>query len=152
MSSTMMESEAVFKARAKAVGLPDDVLSKLETNGVNSMGHLAFVSGAVPGTHDDAAFVTVMKELLALDPIPLNVLAPLRRLFFEAVTMAVSEIKTKYERSDEGVTKKLPLPERETRRQDQQRRLIGLILEGNLEPAFSLVDAAHSIREEETVR
>ena len=124
----MMESEAVFKSRAKAVNLPDEVLAKLESKGVSSMGHLAFVSGAVPGTHDDAAFATVMKDVLAVDPIPLNVLAPLRRLFFEAATMAVSEIKTKYERTDDGLAKKLPLPERETRRQEQQKRLSGLIL------------------------
>jgi hypothetical protein len=152
MSGTLMESEAVFRARCLAVGLEASKIQKLLDEQINTMAKLAFVCGVQPGSHEDKEFVEIMKQVLAVDPIPVGVLSALRRLWFEANAMAISDVKSRYEKTDESAPKKVPLPEREHRRLHQQSLLTGIKIEGNLEPAHSLVDLAMAIKEEDVVR
>ena len=152
MSGTLMESEAVFKARCFAMGLSDAEVGKLTANGIINMGKLAFVCGVQPGSQDDKEFVEIMKQVMSIDPVPIGTLASLRRLWFEANAMAISDVKSRYEQTAEMPVKKLPLPEREHRRRQQQAILTGVSIEGNLEPAHCLVDLAMAIKEEDVVR
>jgi hypothetical protein len=152
MSSSMMESKPVFLARCKSVGLSDTSIATLQSKGVHNMALLAFSCGATPGTVDDVIFVQTMEKIFSTTDLAIDLIAPLRRLYFEAATMAVSEVRNRYDRTEDTLPKKLPLPERETRRRDQQVRLVGVSIEGTLEPAHSLVDAMHQIREEDQVK
>jgi len=152
MSGTLMESQAVFRARCIAVGLDVAVIAKLDTEGLNTMAKLAFVSGVQPGAPDDKEFVDIMKKVLNVDPIPVGVLSGLRRLWFESNAMAINEVKARYEKADEVASKKMPLPEREHRRAVQQASLNGVCIEGNLEPAHSLIDLMMTMKEEDLVR
>jgi hypothetical protein len=152
MSGAMMESEAVFKSRCEAVGLSVATITALETAQLTTMAKLAFVVGVQPGSQDDKEFQEVMKQVLSVDPVPVGTLSSLRRLWFEANAMAINEVKSRYEKTEDSVPKKLPLPEREHRRVHQQTALAGLKIEGNLEPAHSLVDMAMNIKEEDIIR
>ena len=66
--------------------------------------------------------------------------------------MAINDVKSRYEKTEDSAPKKLPLPEREHRRAHQQTVLAGIKIEGNLEPSHSLVDAAMNIREEDIIK
>ena len=100
MSGTMMESEPVFKARCKSMGIADNYVKQLIDNDIKTMGKLAFVCGVQPGQADDKEFVDVMKTVLALDPIPVGTLSALRRLWFEANTMAIQDVTSRYEKTE----------------------------------------------------
>jgi hypothetical protein len=154
MSNTLMESEPVFNARCAAVGLNAATIQALQASDITTMAKLAFVSGVQPGSTDDKEFVEIMKTVLSVDPVPVGTLSALRRLWFEANAMAINEVKSRYEKTEEGSStmKKLPLPEREHRRAAQQRMLQGVLIEGNLEPAHCLVDLALAIKEDDIVR
>ena len=65
--------------------------------------------------------------------------------------MAISEVKSRCEKTEDSLPKRLPLPEREHRRLSQQTALVGIKIQGNLEPAHSLVDLAMTIKEEDVV-
>jgi hypothetical protein len=147
-----MESKAVFKARCVAVGLSPADTATLVSEGIETMAKLAFVSGTQPGANDDKEFVEVMKKVFSIDNIPVGTLSSLRRLWFEASSMAISEVKSRYEKTEDSLPKRLPLPEREHRRLHQQNQLSGLSIEGNLEPAHSLIDLCMTIKEEDVVR
>ena len=152
MSGTMMESEPVFKARCKSMGITDNYVQQLIDNDIKTMGKLAFVCGVQPGQADDKEFVDVMKNVLALDPIPVGTLSALRRLWFEANTMAIQDVKSRYEKTEETLPRRLPLPEREHRRAFQQASLSGVLVEGNLEPAHVLVDLCMAIKEDDIIK
>ena len=142
----------VFKARCHAVGLLDIEVRALCDERINTTSKLAFVRRVQPGSSDDKEFVERVKIVLKLDPIPFGTLSALRRLWFEANAMAISEVKSRYEKTEDSLPKKLPLPEREHRRLTQQTTLAGIKIQGNLEPAHMLVDMAMTMKEEDVVR
>lgn len=61
---SLTDSEPNFRARASALGLADDVVEALCTNGVNTLAKYAFSSAYVPGNSDEAPFVTAMTTAL----------------------------------------------------------------------------------------
>ena len=61
--------------------------------------------------------------------------ASLRRLWHESYIIAMSEMKARVERTDEETPVKIPLVEREARKDRLKRRLPGLDIANNLNPA-----------------
>ena len=151
----MLDSEPVFEARMKGVGLSEAQIQQLTTEGVSTLAKMAFLVGCQPGVGDDSEFVKAASELLGHDqsnPISKGTLASMRRLWFEAHTVALNEVKQKLDKTDEATCKRLPQPEREVRRQAQQSRMVGLILEGQLEPSNSLIDLVNTIKDDDVLR
>ena len=144
---SLTDSEPNFRARAVALGLADDVVEALCTNGVNTLAKFAFSSAYVPGNSDEAPFVTTMTTALGADPT-LGQLASLRRLFHEAYSLTAAELKHSVERVEDMPVKKLAQPERADRLKRQQSKLKGIRTEGKLEPSDRLVDLAVSLYEE----
>ena len=62
------DSEANFKARAKTVGLADDVLQLFVDAHVNTLSLSAFPSSYVPGGADERPFLEAMKAIMKRDP------------------------------------------------------------------------------------
>ena len=54
MASSMVDSKAVFTARAKAIGLTDAVLDDMGRRGWDTLGGYAFSCVYTPGSPDDA--------------------------------------------------------------------------------------------------
>jgi len=150
----MLDSTAVFKARLKAIGVPDSEATKLLANDLDTLAKFAYITSIQPGLGDDAPFVKVISTTLGYtddNPIGPGLLSSLRRLWFESHTVAISEIRQKVEKVDDTPSK-LPFPEREVKRISQQARLAGVIIEGELEPSHALVDIAYSIRETDILK
>ena len=155
MTSSMLESQPVFEARLRSIGLVNNLITRLLDNGITSMGSLAFICPATPGQGDDAALFTVLEPLMgytADDAMPAAVKSMMRRLWFEANAIALADVRNRVERTEDTQPRKLPLPERESRRARQQAALTGIVIEGHLEPSHSLIDLCYSMREEEILR
>ncbi len=139
MAATL-DSEVVFKSRASLIGMDNASVVALVGHGINSMAKLAFSCAYQIGGSDDASLIQVLTDALGAVP-SVNNKAALRRLFFEATTMAMAEMKAKISGTDDSAPKKVPQPERAARYDAQVVRLSGMILTGELECAHSLIDA-----------
>ena len=144
-----LESAAVFQQWMSKLGL-EDLYPKFVELGWKNAGEFAFASSYVPGQQGQERFEEeVIQKLLTAENM--NKKAAVRRLFFECYTLVVSEMKRRSERTEDEAPRKMPMPERAERHRQQAGRLSGLKLEGEMEPAHSLVDKAVAIFDEEII-
>ena len=134
-----LESASSFKARATAIGITAAIFRDLESANLDTFGKFAFACQYQPGNPDETAFVELIKRVIKRDP-DMSELSVLRRLYFESHTLALSDMKSRIERTDEDVPKRLPAPERQARRSKQIADYPGLDIQGDVEPAHQLVD------------
>ena len=80
-----------FKNACMENGLAE-IYDKMVRFGWTTLGKYAFSSGYVPGQLDDSAFIKGVVERCGLTADDLRV-SGLRRLFFEAYTTSVSELR-----------------------------------------------------------
>jgi hypothetical protein len=143
--AALIESEAVFVTRAKAMGIDEAVIDAAKLLGWKTLGSFAFSCAYTPGVGSDDAFkAEVLTPLLgdANDPRRSQA-AGVRRLFFEAYTLVAADLRSKVERgSDADTPRKLPQPERMVRRGRIVAELKGMEIEGPLEPGNCVVDAS----------
>ena len=133
-----LESDAVFFSRISALGLSEEVAGRFREKGWTTLGAFAFCSAYTPGQADDAAFQPVLQFLVGeADGADA---ALVRRLFFEAYTMAAADLKKRIEKTDEDPPRRLPVAERSARFDKLAARLTGLKIQGELEPSHALVD------------
>ena len=71
----------------------------------------------------------------------------LRRVLFEAQTYGLAQLKLAVSGDQTDGSKKLPLPEKQARLADLKGQLNGIVLEGEKEPAHSLIDLCQTIYE-----
>ena len=121
----MLDSEPVFQARLKDLKIPDDQFEELRSSGINTLGRFAYLCPIQPGSgSDDTPFIRSLLKNLKLQQesdLDSGHLAAYRRLWVEAYTVSISEIRNKVERTDETAVRKLPQPERVSRRNNQRR-------------------------------
>ena len=154
--AAMLDSEAVFQSRLRDLGLPDSDFVKLKANNVNSLGRFAYITTIQPGVAaDDSPFVEALLKALNLRTeadLDMGSLAAYRRLWVESYTVSISEIRNRIEKTDDTAPRRLPQPERNSRRNAQQLKFPGLKIIGNLEPANCLVDFVCAMREENVLQ
>ena len=138
-------------SRAKAIGFPDNLVRKLLDAGINSAAKLAFSCNYNPQSNDDKPLEDMITAANG-GPITLGEMSCLRRMFFEAHTLVMADLKTQVEKTDDQMPRKVPAPERNARYQAQQTRLTGVSLSGELEPAHSLIDSVLQQAEDQTVK
>ena len=61
MSSSMLDSPAVFSARLKVIGIPDASIRQMMDSSVNTLAKLAFSSNSQPGG-DETGFLAVFNR------------------------------------------------------------------------------------------
>jgi hypothetical protein len=127
-------SAAVFSARLVELGLGDKA-AVFKDKGWTTFSSFAFAANFQPGGADDSNFIKdVITPLVGTADHPLR--ATIRFLFFESFTIAVEELKRKSRVDDEDKPKKLPALERVERLDKVKRALVGLSIEGDLEPSY----------------
>ena len=150
----MLDSVAVFEARSKEMGLLDDWASRIKAKGWNTFALLAFACSYTPGQADDANLVklgAIITGTGASDP-PEDRMPVIRRLFFDAYTLAAADLRSRVDRREDDAPRKLALPERSQRNRDQALRLAGVSLDGEREVSHALVDAVVQLCEDNQVR
>jgi hypothetical protein len=146
-----LDSKAVFEARIKELGL-QDVASAIVGEGWTTFGAFAFSCSYTPGNVDDSSFVSdVIQPVLGVDHQRLR--PQLKRLFFEAHTMAIMDVQRRATPSDDvEKPKKLPVPEKVSRMRALKNRLVGLSIEGETEPSYALIDRFNSMFEDGSLK
>ena len=129
-------SEAVLYDRCRELGL-GDIINKLMIKGWTSQGVLAFATTYVPNQpNDDALMEQVINPLLGEDKakVPL-----LRRLWFEAYSATMIEIKQRVTGHPDGTTRKMTQPELVARRKATEAKVPGIKLRGELDVSDDLI-------------
>ena len=75
-----------------------------------------------------------------------------RRLFFEAYTLAAADLRSRVDRREDDAPRKLALPERSQRNRDQALRLAGVTMDGEREVSHALVDVVVQLSEDNQLR
>jgi hypothetical protein len=143
-----LDSKAHFEQRLTELEL-HDLLPRFTAKGWTSAGAFAFSTTFVPGSADDAAFKRqVLEPLVGLEHVEGPQAPSIRRLFYESYTMAVAELKRKVEANGEELPRRLPTAERAALLVNQQTRLLGLVLEDDLECSNALIDKGIQMKED----
>lgn len=154
--SSMLDSQPVFQSRLRDLSIKDLRYEALRNNGIDTLGRFAYICTLQPGTTaDDSPFVAALIKALDLteeNDLGQGELAAFRRLWVEAYTVSISEIRARVEKTEDTAPKKLPMPERVSRRTEQQRRLPGIKIVGLLEPANCLVDFCQSLHDDNVLQ
>ena len=130
----LLTSEAAFKEHAETCGLSASNFTALTGQGLKTLSGLAYCL-TVPGTPPTED--SIRKLLDSANPASVNLasVASLRRLIFEAQTLAVAFVKTALDGGQE--CQELVPAERDSRIAAQKGRLKGMNLSGFLECAHS---------------
>ena len=143
--STLLESKEALRSRAADVGFSAAEITHLVDRGASSLARLAFVAPP-PGTAPTSDQV----EPLLPAGAGHGSMASMKRLIFEAQTLIVAEIKSKVQRKDEpSSTTALSSAERDSRVEEQKRRMTGLRLRGDEEVAHSAYDIVLGVLEKD---
>ena len=133
------DSHAVFKKRAEAVGLSEEVVKGFEDSGLKSMALLAFACNYNPSHSDDSSLRQLASTVLGRDA-SLVEMSGIRRLFNEAYATIASDIRVQAEQTEDTAVRRLAPADRAERLKSQQEKLKGLDIRGAHEPGDSLVD------------
>ena len=152
---SILDSKAQYLARAKEIGLSERCVESLHTHGIDSLGSLAFAVGTTPGECSNSDFqqFVVDKQIHLEGPDEFL----LKRLIFEAQTLFMTSIQNQVlsaglSGNADSSAKKLPPIERQARITEQKTRLVGIIIQGESEPSFELIDLAYSMIESKTIK
>ena len=136
----LVESEHHFVKRCQEVGLSDPICRVLATMGISSLSRLAYSVGqpgeAVPAD-DWEAFINNH-----FGGIILGEGSALKRLLFESQTLILSDLREQIAQPDRWASRSVPAVERDKRMELLRASLQGVIVQGPLEPAYSVLDAA----------
>ena len=138
--SSLQDSVAHFKQRAKDAGVDDGFVTALEANQIRTLAHLAFAIGR-PGQEVGDTEFDAWVNTVAGGPPTMGQLAAIRRLHFEAEVIITATLKAAVEQpADMTQPKQVPFAERNARMLQVKTRLNGVTIEGANEPAHQLVD------------
>ena len=142
-----LDSKHAFTSRAREVGMPEDLLEKLKGASLDTFGSLAFSSDATPTSNTEDKFKKAIQELILVEVSAADMI-PLRRLWFEAHAMLLSDIRSRAERTEADQPRKMPLAERLARIDKQKNELKGLVIDASVEPSHRLVDKFQNMIED----
>ncbi len=126
-----------------------DLLTAFNTANLKTYGSLAFVCPYQPGQTDEAPLFDAIEALIGR--VTAGEKIPIRRLFFEAHTLALADLKTRFEKDGTSEPSQIPLPERIARLEQQRGRLQGVHFSSETEPAHKLVDLVFQMCQDQQV-
>lgn len=146
-----LDSTVAFAQRAQQCGLPQESINKMREDGIATFAQYAFCCTYQPGGMDESSLFSRLKKALGSE-VPSKDEANFRRLFFESHALALSDLKTRLERTEHSEAKVLPLAEKVDRVNRLKQKLSGLIITPALEPSHALIDKAVQQFEENNLR
>ena len=136
---SLVDSAAVFEARARSIGIDDQVIAQMGLRGWVSHATYAFSVATTPGGDEqifaDGVIVPLLGNADHRD-------APkLRRLFFKSRTLTAAEMRRKVDATEQEAPRKLPAPEIAQRVEMLQARIRPLIIANFMEPSHHLINS-----------
>ena len=136
--ASLLESEAQFVMRATEFRMSEGTLRRLKAAGLATFGIMAYAHGQPGQQIDDEKFEQWVGTKIDQN-ISLADVAAIKRLLFESQTLTLAALKEQITSQDSTAVKRIPAAERETRMEGLKRRLVGMLIEGPLEPSYSLL-------------
>ncbi|CAJ1397362.1 unnamed protein product [Effrenium voratum] len=149
--ASLIDSEAHFSKRAGEVRLGDAALRTLRRLGLNSMGSLAYAHGQPGQPLDEASFTNWVQSTVDAN-VSLGDTSAIKRLLFESQTLVLAALREQVVNPDSAALKKVPEAERDRRMKHLRDTLIGVLIEGPMEPGHALLDLCAQQRESGQLR
>ena len=134
-----VDSKAIFRQRCLAVGLPTEVVDRLDLRGWSTFANFAHAPTATPGTAGAEVAIKAVLDAILGDSLAAHE-AALRRLHWEAWTLTAADLKRKVDGTDEAGPRKLPVAEIGARLQVLAPKISPLKLQGILEPSHASIN------------
>ena len=144
---SLADSEAAFEQHCNKLVTDGSLATLLVNNGIRSLSALAFASGTPQSPPSEEQFKDFATQLNGGVDLSFGMQAHLKRLHFEASAIVMAELKSRATDTSMDGVKKLPLAEKAARLKDQEARLHGLRLKGELQPSYALVDLVAQVKE-----
>ena len=122
------------------MGMTDRAIASLTQGNLDTMGKLAFAIGQ-PGHPLDATEFAAFAQNTLGAMINQADTAVLKRLVFEGHTMVLGQLRELVTDPNAASSRKLPAVEREHRMAELRQRLVGVVLERQLEPSHELLES-----------
>jgi len=148
----LVDSEAAFESHCRAIDSSGGLHAALRNGGLRTFSEVAFSIGTPQAPASEADFQIFAGTIFPAGPT-LNEIARLRRVHFEASTLMIAHVKSHVNQESAGseVIRKLPVAEKQQRLEDQQTRLGGVAIVGELEPSHALIDLVNSMLDNNAV-
>ena len=135
--TSIVDSEAHFLKRASEIHIDQPALDALTRHGFRSLGQLAFAVGQPGQVIAETDFQNFCRTIVP--SASAACVASIRRLLFEAQTLAVQQLRLQLT-SPESASKHVSEAERDRRMTHLRNTLVGLSIEGPLEPGRKVLD------------
>jgi hypothetical protein len=148
----LVDSQATFSLHCDKIDNTGWLKATLHRNNLKTFSDLGFAVGTPQAPAGQAEFEVFCTQINGGADMTISEAARLRRLHFEACTLIVAHTKQQVslDASVEG-GRKLPVAEKQARLQQQQQRLTGVNISGELQPSYALIDLAASMLESNSV-
>ena len=147
----LVDSEAAFEQRLPEVVANAAARLAITNSGIRTFSALAFAVGTPQTPPSDDAFRRFADRVLQ-PGYDMATYSAFRRVHFEASTLVVAQLKARVTGDQEDGKQKLPVVEKQTRLADQKRRLLGVDIEGEMQPSYHLVDTVNNMIETNCVQ
>lgn len=147
--ASVLESSAAFESRAASCGLSEAEINILKAQGVTTLAKLAFAI-TTPGSNPSEDNLRSLINSSDPHAVVVGTVSALRRLMFDAQTLAVQHLKSQVE-GGESSKKELVPAERAERIRKQKQKLIGYDLTGPLECSHSSYDLVLEMAEKDAI-
>ena len=144
---SLADSEAAFNQHCNKLVPSGVLLNLLQGHGTRSLSSLAFAAGTPQSPPSEEQFKEFATMVNGGTEINFGMQAHLRRLHFEAAAIIMAELKSKATDTSTDGARKLPMAEKAARLKDQEARLSGLRIKGELQPSYALVDLVAQVKE-----
>ena len=145
----LVESTAAFTQRCGEIDPTGNFGNALGTQNITTFSALAFSLGTPQSAPTEQQYNTLGQAVFG-PAVTLGQTSMLRRLHFEATTLMIAAVKQRVdgEAADKAdAVKRIPIAEKRYRLEQQERRITGINISGELEPSHQLLDLANSILE-----
>lgn len=145
----LVESNAAFVQRCNEIDPSRNFSTALAAQNIGTFSAMAFALGTPQTPPTDQQFDTLAGVVFGAG-FTLGQTSMLRRVHFESTTLMIASVKQRVdgeaaEKADN--VKKIPIAEKKHRLEQQEQRLSGISISGELEPSHQLLDLANNVLE-----
>ena len=144
---SLADSEAAFEQHCNKLVPAGTLYNLLSGHGIKSLSSLAFAAGTPQSPPSEEQFKEFATMINGGTEMNFGMQAHLRRLHFESSAIIMAELKSRATDTSTDGARKLPMAEKAARLKDQEIRLSGLRIKGELQPSYALVDLVAQVKE-----
>ena len=144
---SLADSNAAFEQHCKKLSPDGRLFNQLTAQQISNLSALAFAVGTPQSPPTEDQFKEFATGVNNGNDMTFGELAILRRLHFEASAIVMAELKSKATDTTGDGSRKLPIAGKTARLTEQEGRLPGLRIKGELQPSFNLIDMVAQMKE-----